>query len=102
MKSTTLAGLLATGALASPIAQRDTNSTSGCFPYGNATFPSDGSAPSVPRDQWFCPASQGYGFQGFSYPLESDDCSDPSNGFDQMNADFAQVRSTASLQPSHH
>ena len=63
-----------------------------CFPYGTAKLPTDYSAPNVSRADWWCPQSMTYGFQGFSYPLEVDDCSDPSNGFDAMNADFARMK----------
>lgn len=69
-----------------------TNSTTSCFPYGNVTLPTDYSAPSISRANWWCAASQQYGFQGFSYPLEDSDCSAASNGFDAMNADFAQMK----------
>lgn len=65
---------------------------SNCFPYGTATFPSDGSVPKMTRDQWWCPQSQAYGFQGFSYPLENGDCSSSDNSFAQMDKDFAQMK----------
>jgi exo-beta-1,3-glucanase (GH17 family) len=63
-----------------------------CFPYGSATLNTDYSPPSASRADWWCPQSLAYGFQGFSYPLESSDCSDASNGFDAMNADFARMK----------
>ena len=63
-----------------------------CFPYGTATLNQDFTAPNVPRDQWFCPIEQQYGFQGFSYALEDDDCSSATNSFDKMNKDFAQMK----------
>jgi hypothetical protein len=66
--------------------------TSNCFPYGVAKLPTDGSAPSVSLDQWWCPQSMVYGFQGFSYPLEDDDCSAASNSFAAMDKDFAQMK----------
>ena len=33
-----------------------------------------------------------YGFMGFSYPLEVPDCNDASNGYDQINKDFAKMK----------
>lgn len=33
-----------------------------------------------------------YGFLGFSYPLEVADCSDPSNSYESINADFAKMK----------
>lgn len=59
-----------------------------CFPFaGNLA-----STPSTSRSQWWCPQSDMYGFMGFSYPLEVPDCSDPSNGYDQINKDFAKMK----------
>ena len=63
-----------------------------CFPYGSATLPTDLSKPNVSLADWWCPQSMAYGFQGFSYPLENSDCSDPSNSFSAMNADFARMK----------
>ena len=70
-----------------------TGAAGSCFPYGNATLNADYTAPSVPRDQWFCSVDQQYGFQGFSYPLEDSDCSADSNSFDSMSKDFARMKS---------
>jgi hypothetical protein len=81
---------LAAVVAAGPITAR--GNSSNCFPYGGATLPTDGSVPNVSLDDWWCPQSMAYGFQGFSYPLEVDDCSDPSNGFDAMNSDFATMK----------
>lgn len=64
-----------------------------CFPYGEAELPTDFSAPNVTHDEWWCPQSMAYGFQGFSYPLENEDCSSSDNSFEQMDADFAQMKS---------
>ncbi|KAI0380439.1 glycoside hydrolase family 17 protein [Hypomontagnella monticulosa] len=63
-----------------------------CFPYKSATLPKDLSPPDVPPKDWWCPQSMAYGFQGFSYPLEVEDCSDPSNSFESMNADFERMK----------
>jgi len=69
-----------------------TSDNTNCFPYGSAVLPKDLSPPDVPLDEWRCPSSMAYGFQGFSYPLEVSDCSDPSNSFEAMSADFAQMK----------
>jgi hypothetical protein len=63
-----------------------------CFPYGGATLPKDLSKPQVSLAEWWCPQSMAYGFQGFSYPLEVSDCSDPSNSFEAMSMDFAKMK----------
>ncbi|KAI0436656.1 glycoside hydrolase family 17 protein [Xylaria telfairii] len=63
-----------------------------CFPYGSAVIPKDLSVPNVSLNEWRCPLSMAYGFQGFSYPLEESDCSAFSNSFESMNADFAQMK----------
>ncbi|KAI0452178.1 glycoside hydrolase family 17 protein [Xylaria acuta] len=68
------------------------NNVAHCFPYGSAVLPKDLSTPNVPLDEWKCPPSMAYGFQGFSYPLEEADCSAFSNSFESMNADFAQMK----------
>lgn len=82
--------IAATAALpaAATAIQRDAN----CFPYGSAQLPGNLQAPNVPHDQWWCPQSMAYGFQGFSYPLEDGDCSGSDNSFDAMNQDFAQMK----------
>jgi hypothetical protein len=83
-----LAALAAVPALAAP-----TPAAAGsCFPFGNVTFPGNNAAPSTPLSQWWCPQTDFYGFMGFSYPLEDGDCSDSSNGYAQMNTDFAQMK----------
>ena len=93
MRSFIAATALASLALARPaLVSRQDNSSSSCFPYGDAQLSSDYSAPNVSRDQWWCPADQQYGFQGFSYPMEESDCSAVSNGLDQISADFAQMK----------
>lgn len=63
-----------------------------CFPYGGATLPKDGSAPNMSVEDWWCPQSMAYGFQGFSYPMEDGNCNDVANSYDQINADFAQMK----------
>ena len=63
-----------------------------CFPYGSAKLPKDLSKPDITLEDWWCPQSMAYGFQGFSYPLEIDNCSDPSNSFESMNKDFARMK----------
>ncbi|KAI0594090.1 hypothetical protein F4775DRAFT_586355 [Biscogniauxia sp. FL1348] len=63
-----------------------------CFPYGSASLPKDLSPPATSLKDWWCPQSMAYGFQGFSYPLETADCDDPSNQFAAMNKDFAQMK----------
>jgi hypothetical protein len=65
---------------------------SACFPYGSATLPKDLSTPNVSLSDWWCPQSMAYGFQGFSYPLEDNDCSAHSNSFDAISADFARMK----------
>ncbi|KAL7934711.1 hypothetical protein V8C35DRAFT_34493 [Trichoderma chlorosporum] len=67
-------------------------SAGNCFPLGSATFPGGYKAPSTSLADWWCPQSDFYGFMGFSYPLEVSDCSDPSNSYAAMNADFAQMK----------
>lgn len=68
-------------------------STSTCFPFGAVTFPSSG-APTASRSDWWCADSELYGFLGFSYPMEVDDCTDTSNSYDTLNTDFANMKST--------
>lgn len=79
-------------ALAAVAAAAPTASSANCFPYGSAKLPTDGSAPNVTLDQWWCPQSMSYGFQGFSYPLEDNNCDAYSNSFDAMDKDFAQMK----------
>lgn len=86
----TLFTLLASATLWQSLAA--SNSVANCFPYGSAALPKDLSAPNVPVSEWKCPLSMAYGFQGFSYPLEDNDCSAFSNSFVAMNADFAQMK----------
>lgn len=64
-----------------------------CFPYGGAELPTDLTAPNVTLDEWWCPQSMAYGFQGFSYPMEIEDCGASENSFEYMDADFAQMKS---------
>lgn len=66
--------------------------TPNCFPYGTATLPSNGSPPNVKLEDWWCPQAQAYGFQGFSYPLEDDNCGSSTNSYDRMNKDFAKMK----------
>ena len=80
--------VLATMALAATVE----SATSNCFPYGDATLPGSLAAPNVTLDQWWCPQSMAYGFQGFSYPMEDDDCSSSSYSVEQMSGDFAQMK----------
>lgn len=63
-----------------------------CFPYNGAQIPQDLSAPNVSRDQWWCPQSMAYGFQGFSYPLENGDCNAYENSVDGMDQDFKRMK----------
>jgi hypothetical protein len=46
------------------------------------------------RSEWWCADSAMYGFLGFSYPLEASDCSDSTNGFAAISADFANMKKT--------
>ncbi|KAF8576732.1 glycoside hydrolase family 17 protein [Ramaria rubella] len=70
-------------------ARKDTD----CFPFGSARLPVKGlRAPEVARDEWWCPQDLQYGFMGFSYPLEMDNCSDPSNLFPKINQDFQRMK----------
>ncbi len=55
-------------------------------------FRKDLSAPDVALDDWWCPDSMAYGFQGFSYPLEVDDCGDYTNSVESMSNDFARMK----------
>jgi hypothetical protein len=86
-----LAALAAVPALAAP-ATTAAAAAGNCFPMGNATLPGNFAAPSTPLNQWWCPQSDYYGFLGFSYPLEDGNCNAASNGYDQMNRDFAQMK----------
>ncbi|KAI1813448.1 glycoside hydrolase family 17 protein [Poronia punctata] len=80
--------MLASASLCKSLPTSDSN----CFPYGSAELPKDLSPPDVPLDEWRCPSSMAYGFQGFGYPLEVSDCSDESNSFETMSTDFAQMK----------
>ena len=62
-----------------------------CFPF-SGTLPSDLSAPSVSRSDWWCAQNNMYGFLGFSYPLEVADCSDGTNSYESINADLAKMK----------
>ncbi|KAI0394864.1 glycoside hydrolase family 17 protein [Xylariaceae sp. FL0594] len=84
-----LFAMLASAGLCQSLPATDTPN---CFPYGSAVLPKNLSTPGVPLDEWWCPPSMAYGFQGFSYPLEVADCSDASNSFEAMSADFAQMK----------
>ncbi|KAK4703018.1 hypothetical protein P7C70_g3200, partial [Phenoliferia sp. Uapishka_3] len=64
---------------------------SSCFPLGSATLPTSGK-PAYTREDWWCESSLMYGFMGWSYPLESSDCSDSTNGFDAINADLKLMK----------
>ncbi|WVR08297.1 hypothetical protein IAU60_005346 [Kwoniella sp. DSM 27419] len=63
-----------------------------CFPMGRAVFPSSGPV-NQSRSDWWCPTEQQYGFLGFSYPLESADCSDWTNSYDSIATDFWTMKS---------
>lgn len=63
-----------------------------CFPYGSPSTLSLSSAPSLTRQQWWCQPSNLYGFLGFSYALESADCSDSTNSYASISRDFARMR----------
>ncbi len=63
-----------------------------CFPYGTGKLPKDFSNPNKPLEEWWCPSSMAYGFQGFSHPLGDPDCSAPSNSFAAIDRDFARMR----------
>lgn len=86
--SLTLAATAVIPAAASAI-QRDAPN---CFPYGTAKLPGNLQPPGVSHDQWWCPQEMAYGFQGFSYPLENDDCNAWENGYDAMDKDFKQMK----------
>lgn len=88
---------LLTGALAAPTPKAlspypATKRSTTCFPFGGAKLPTDYSAPSTSRSEWWCPQSEMYGFLGFSYPLEVPDCSDYTNSYDSINSDFAKMK----------
>lgn len=55
-------------------------------------LPKNFSAPSMSRSEWWCAQSEMYGFLGFSYPLEVSDCSDPTNSYESISADFAKMK----------
>ncbi|KAF8510114.1 hypothetical protein BU17DRAFT_77739 [Hysterangium stoloniferum] len=84
--------LLASGWLAIFLSTFQESRASTCFPFNGATF-NGVNKPSGSRASWWCPPEQQYGFMGFSYPLEADDCGDPSNSFSKINADFKRMKS---------
>lgn len=94
------AGVLASTALATPISfatRRDDTirgQDSTCFPFGDsaAQLPLDYSVPNVARQDWYCTYEQTYGFLGFSFPLEDNDCSADDNGYDSINSAFAAMK----------
>ena len=75
-----------------PNATSSESSASNCFPYGSATFNHNLSPPNVSRSAWWCPQSQQYGFQGFSYPMEDPNCNAESNSYERINQDFAAMK----------
>ncbi|OAQ68464.1 B-(1-6) glucan synthase [Pochonia chlamydosporia 170] len=79
-------------ALASLPALAAAAATPNCFPYGSAKLPGNMTPPSVKPADWWCPQSMAYGFQGFSYPLEDDNCNSGTNSFNKMNQDFAKMK----------
>ncbi|KAJ4154750.1 hypothetical protein LMH87_000029 [Akanthomyces muscarius] len=83
--------LAATAAIpaAASVIQRDAPN---CFPYGSAKLPGNLQPPSVSHEKWWCSQDMAYGFQGFSYPLENDDCNAWENGYDAMDKDFKQMK----------
>ena len=83
--------MLSTLILAATAAVAGVNSQA-CFPYGNAKLPGQLKAPNVTLEEWWCPQSTAYGFQGFSYPLEDGDCGSSSYSVAQMSKDFAQMK----------
>ncbi|ORY90145.1 hypothetical protein BCR35DRAFT_317079 [Leucosporidium creatinivorum] len=87
--STSVSGS-ATAAASTSTSTADSSSR---FPLGSATLPSSG-APSLTREEWWCPDSELYGFLGFSYPLEVADCSDSSNGEDAITSDLKAMKET--------
>jgi len=59
----------------------------GCFPLSQPW----GSGPgSMTRDQWWCGADDLYGFLGFSYPVEDNNCNDYS--YDAFKNDFTKQK----------
>jgi hypothetical protein len=82
LKSLALGALPAMAAAAAP----------NCFPYGTAVLPGGLTPPNAKPADWWCPQSQAYGFQGFSYPLEDSNCNSAANSFNQMNKDFAKMK----------
>ncbi len=70
----------------------DGRESKNCFPYGTAKISCALHTPDVPLDQWWCPTSMAYGFQGFSYPLENGNCSAWENGYEAMYRDFKQMK----------
>ena len=90
--STLLLGAFAAPSSPTQSSSIETERSTSCFPFGGAKLPSDYSAPSVSRSQWWCPQSEMYGFMGFSYPLEVPDCNDYTNSYDKFNTDFAKMK----------
>jgi hypothetical protein len=60
-----------------------------CFPFGSATLNKDFKVPDIPRDEWWCPQAEFYGFLGFSYPIEYGCDQEPDSLID---ADFAEMK----------
>lgn len=84
--------LIAAAAAAPALATAVPRDSANCFPYGTAQLPGNLAAPSASHEDWWCPQSMAYGFQGFSYPVENDDCDGWENQYDTMNNDFAQMK----------
>ncbi|ETI24471.1 hypothetical protein G647_03840 [Cladophialophora carrionii CBS 160.54] len=72
-----------------PTTSRIRGQGASCFPFGSATFNGSVQAPSVTRQEWWCPQSMTYGFLGFSYPMEGE-CYDDS--FERINADLRRQK----------
>lgn len=65
---------------------------SDCFPLGSAKLTAVNAPPSRTRANWWCSSDLQYGFLGFSYPLEDDNCSATSNSLNKINKDFARMK----------
>ncbi|KAI5776269.1 hypothetical protein EDC01DRAFT_485640 [Geopyxis carbonaria] len=64
-----------------------------CFPY-SSTFPTSGSgpiAPTVSRNDWWCPASSYVGFLGYVRDLKGASCDDAVYGLPQLRSNFKRM-----------
>jgi len=65
-------------------------SAQNCFPLGSAKFGQN--APNVSRSNWWCNNDQTYGFLGFSYPMEDENCNSDSNSYATISRDMQRMK----------